>query len=432
MALQSPRFRTVLGFDTLPWLPPATQGEFTGTGEDDTIKGTAGADTFDMSQGGNDTVRGKAGADWFLFGDGTLTADDRIDGGRNANDLLIVSGNTSVVFGAQTLVNVEHVLLGAGFDYALTFHANTPTSTFFVDAGNVGAGHTVVVDCSATDANLRYTGGAATETYTGGNFVTHATFGSGALTPDDRIDGGDPNVSSVNLEGDYSTKLAMHANTIRNFAVLTTESGFHYNIKMHDHNLAAGEALTVFGGGLVGSDSQLIFDASRETDGHYIIYGTNGNDRLTGGALGDELNGGAGADTLNGGGGPDTFVYATAASSMRKLYDVIDGANFNGQDVIQAKWQTIGQMSWDDTGSLSKASFLDDLEDAVEDFLFQTGDAYVFTPDEGDLAGHVYLLIDGGSGGGANPDGFQREWDAVIELKNLVGGVRPSDEDFIT
>src|SRR5436190_20686636 len=81
----------------------------TGTSSDDLINGTAGPDTFDMTQGGNDTVNGLGGNDSFTFGN-SFAALDHIDGGGGF-DTVALSGPYSapVIFGASTMVNVEFI-----------------------------------------------------------------------------------------------------------------------------------------------------------------------------------------------------------------------------------------------------------------------------------------------------------------------------------
>src|SRR5690349_6206502 len=54
-----------------------TDATLTGDASDNTLSGTADADTFQVNQGGNDTLSGLAGGDLFYFG-GALTAADNV------------------------------------------------------------------------------------------------------------------------------------------------------------------------------------------------------------------------------------------------------------------------------------------------------------------------------------------------------------------
>ena len=89
--------------------------DFIGTSGRDNYVGTVDPDEFDMSQGGRDTVSGLDGDDVFIFGS-ELNANDQIDGGADF-DTLILDGNylAGVVFTPTTLVNVEEIVLEAGF-----------------------------------------------------------------------------------------------------------------------------------------------------------------------------------------------------------------------------------------------------------------------------------------------------------------------------
>src|SRR5262249_5212831 len=69
-------------------------------------------------------------------------------------------------------------------------------------------------------------------------------------------------------------------------------------------NVAAGQTLTI------SSINELTFDGSAETDGAFVVTGSNDDrvghgDTLIGGAGADKLSGGLGDDVLIGGGGAD-------------------------------------------------------------------------------------------------------------------------------
>ena len=75
-------------------------------------------------------------------------------------------------------------------------------------------------------------------------------------------------------------------------------------------DLGDGDDRLVFGG--AGADATLRGGAGndditsgRTNDGHFAMFGEDGDDRLVSGALGEELHGGAGSDVLEGGDGSD-------------------------------------------------------------------------------------------------------------------------------
>src|SRR5438128_874684 len=126
-----------------------------GTPDDDTLSGTPGADTFNISQGGSDTVTGDAGNDNFILGDAldasdriemgaALTAGDSIEGGAG-NDRLLLDGDYSgagaVVLAATTLLNVEYMAVSAGHAYDITSDDATVTAggRLIVDGSFLGA-----------------------------------------------------------------------------------------------------------------------------------------------------------------------------------------------------------------------------------------------------------------------------------------------------
>src|SRR5262245_11014437 len=91
-----------------------------GTAGDDTLTGTALADTFDLTQGGNDKASGLAGNDTFSFG-ATFTAADFVDGG-DGNDILSLNGDylRGITITGAMISSVEKISLFKGFNYAIT------------------------------------------------------------------------------------------------------------------------------------------------------------------------------------------------------------------------------------------------------------------------------------------------------------------------
>ncbi|MCW5735034.1 MAG: hypothetical protein KIS73_12955 [Enhydrobacter sp.] len=192
----------------------ASTDRIMGGAKNDTISGGLGADRIDGGAG-NDTLDGGDGNDKIAGGDGndtivtglgndkvdagagtdtmnlgaTLNANDRIDGGANGDTVNLLGDYASapLVLGATTLLDVETLKLGAGFDYDLTTHDATVAagSLLTVAAGALGPGDTLVFNGSAeTDGRFKVTAGAADDSVTGG-------------AGDDVIDGGGGNDTLV-------------------------------------------------------------------------------------------------------------------------------------------------------------------------------------------------------------------------------------------
>jgi Ca2+-binding RTX toxin-like protein len=159
---------------------------FTGGAGTDHFDGGAGIVTLD-GMGGNDVLMAEGTQATIDGGDGNDTinmasyfnASDQIDGG-DGKDTLVLNGNYSagVVMGADTLTNVEKIVLTNGFAYNLTTDDNT-----------VAAGARLVVDGSTLTNSLIFDGSAETDgrfVITGGTHGDTLTGGAG----NDVINGG--------------------------------------------------------------------------------------------------------------------------------------------------------------------------------------------------------------------------------------------------
>jgi Ca2+-binding RTX toxin-like protein len=323
---------------------------FKGTAGDDNLVGTSGNDRFVLTKGGNDTASGGDGNDSFFLG-ATLTAADRLDGG-NGTDALDLKGDYSagLVFGANTIVNIEKMNLYAGFDYDLTMNDGNVAAgqRLTVNAGGLKSINHLVFDGSAeTDGSYVVTGGAGDDTLTGGalrdifslvkggNDVAHGgggndTFEMGAtLTAQDQIDGG-AGIDLVTLDGNYSAGLILGATTMTNVEILRFTFGHIYSITTNDANVAAGTTLTVDGSALV-AKNPFTFNGAAESDGSFDIIGGAGDDVLTGGNAGNTFDLTLGGhDTVTGGLGANIFNLGAAFDTG----DRIDGAAGGGNTLI--------------------------------------------------------------------------------------------------
>jgi Ca2+-binding RTX toxin-like protein len=313
-----------------PWyiMEPGLDGTgetFTGTAGDDTQDGTAGDDVFKYGQGGNDILDGRGGNDVFRFG-AELTAIDAVDGG-GGDDTLILDGDYSsvpLVMENGTITDIETIIFSSGNDYDLTLRDT-----------NIGAGKTLTVDASAlgpnksasldargeTDGVVVYKGGDGFDVVQFGETSFQASTGGGddlalisaGLDEGDAFNGG-AGLDTFLLFISASQTLTLAPDTIRNVEQLSINPAASVgDIDLHlitdDANVGAGQTMAMGFGISTGSTLTISFDGSAETDGHFVITGTSGDDNMTGGAGDDTFNhnapgneevfGGAGDDTIN-------------------------------------------------------------------------------------------------------------------------------------
>jgi Ca2+-binding RTX toxin-like protein len=421
---------------TLTLIGGAGNDVLTAGPQNDSVTGGRGDDRIDLSLGGNDTVNGGAGNDTIIFG-ATLTAGDTVNGGTG-NDDLVITGNYDMVFNPTTIQNIDIVTLGAGYDYTLSavdsFVAAGHTLT--VDGSGLGAADTLTYDGSSeTDGHLVLLGGAGADVLTGGAKSDSFDGGDGndtinlqaggndtadggagndvfnmgaAFTAGDRIDGGSGN-DTINLDGNYSTELVLNGASFTNVETLHFGAGFDYVVKISAGNVGAGDTLTVDGSSL-GAGDTLFFDGAASS-GRLILTGGAGDDVLLGGAENDSFTGGLGGDRMNGGAGTNVYNYSSVAQSTSTGYDNIQEFNNAGSDRIHLPFIPSAVDTSVTTGTLSTATFDTDLASAIGAAQLHVGDAVVFTPDAGTLAGRTFLIVD--ANGTA---GYQASQDYVIEL----------------
>jgi peptidase M10/serralysin-like protein len=197
-------------------------------------------------------------------------------------------------------------------------------------------------------------------------------------------------LGTIGLSGDFSGGFEL---TALSFEVdrATLAAGSDYNLAANDNFVAAGASLVVDANAL-GADDSLIFDGSEETDGRFLFVGGDSDDIFFGGAGDDRIEGLGGADLLSGGAGSDVFVYRTPSDSTGADYDTI--ADFDpAADRIDLAGAVAGFGNPILGGSLSHASFNDDLAAATG--TLGAAQAVWFAPDSGDLAGQIFLIVDG-------------------------------------
>jgi hypothetical protein len=168
-----------------------------------------------------------------------------------------------------------------------------------------------------------------------------------ALNADDRINGGD-GADTLVIEGAYVGTQVMQANTFRNVENITFLGAFDYNFMFDDANVAAGQLMTVTVG--LPTGHRAILDFSDETDGGYLVFGSDGADQIFGGQDDDiihaglnfdEVTLGAGHDTVYGGDGGDTISVGTRLESQ----DHIEGGA--GRDTVRIEGDYAGAIVLD-------------------------------------------------------------------------------------
>ena len=223
---------------------------------------------------------------------------------------------------------------------------------------------------------------------------------------DPELGGGDSD--SLVLEGEFAAGSTLPA--LKGLETVFLRPGASFDLVSDDENVAAGGSMTVNGLTLLPGQS-LAFDGSAETDGRFVFFGSREGDDLAGGAGDDWFEGLGGADRLSGGDGADRFVYRFANESSGANYDSL--LDFDAaEDRIDVSAPVTGFAADVEGGALSAASFDADLAAAIGTGL-GAGQAVLFAPDSGDLAGTVFLVVD--RNGEA---GYQEGEDFVFALPN--------------
>ncbi|UVO54905.1 M10 family metallopeptidase C-terminal domain-containing protein [Sphingomonas sp. SUN039] len=380
----------------------------------DTIIGNAANNSFDLRQGGVDTVNGGAGDDSFNFG-AKLTAADSVNGGGGANDQVGITGNYTganrLVLGATTLVDVDvlAVLPGGSYDIVINNATVAAGTTFTVFGGNLGVGESLAVDGSAElDGNIIVYSGLGTDTLNGGAGADGFYFGPGKYGATDTVHGGTGANDQLALDGDYTLTLTSRED-VEVFVMLRGPVGTPntFNITVADSFTPAGQQRILFG---LSTTTNLVVNGAAETDGTLRFFGGSGSDTLTGGAGNDYFFGNTGADTLTGGGGADMFAYNGANESTGSGWDRLVGLT-NGVDKIDLPGTISGVAATVAGGALSTGSFNADLAAAIGAGQMGAGQAVLYTPTSGTLAGNVFLVAD--ANGIA---GYQADQDFVFQL----------------
>ena len=310
----------------------------------DTVVGTAGANTIDMGAGndsvtagsGIENISGGAGNDTINMGT-VLTALDTVDGG-DGTDTLITGGALASATILGGVSNIEVLKYSAAV--GVTLAANISATTFdmtdtsanvltlnagYTDAVTVILGSTAASDTTNTDsvingggttlANTTLTVKGYTDNFDAGTTLTGGT-GTDSLVIYQKngtalVDGditGFENVTITDTAGDNTGDITL---TMTSYATAATIDASALDTGEDDVlNLdGATKALTIKGG-----------------DGVSTITGGTKGDTIHGNAGADIINANAGLDNISGGAGNDSITADTEAEFLTTLgTDTVDG-----------------------------------------------------------------------------------------------------------
>ena len=322
-----------------------TQGDdvYSGTVSSERFLALGGNDFLFLQQGGAHDVDGGSGNDTFYFGN-AFTAADAVEGAAG-NDRLILQGQyANLQFNAQSLINVETVLLltasnnafggagGAPMSYWITtVDGNLADGRFLtVDGRQLGSNESVVFDGSAeTNGAFFFYGGGGNDSFHGGAGADRLDGGAGA---DAMAGGAGDDLYFADRAGDLVQEGAGDGfDTLYTNANYVLPTGAEVEM-LAANGLGAGQAISLTGN----EYAQTITGGSADDrlaggGGNDFLNANAGNDRLDGGAGADVLNGGAGTDTMSGGDEDDIFFIDHPADV------VLESAGGGDFDIVYAR-----------------------------------------------------------------------------------------------
>ena len=202
--------------------------------------------------------------------------------------------------------------------------------------------------------------------------------------------------------------LLLQQGMLENIQDIVLKGNLKYDVELIDPNISGGKTLTLDAHALPASDPVMAFVFYQSVNVNFI--GTPGNDQYIGSLGDDQITGGLGSDVLSGITGHNTFIYHSAAESSGASADAITDF-VASKDHFQMPVAVNAMDAPITTGTLDYgANFDAELQVALKGHL-NAGDALLFTPDSGNLAGFTILVVD--QNGHA---GYQSGHDIVIQL----------------
>jgi Ca2+-binding RTX toxin-like protein len=256
----------------------------------------------------------------------------------------------------------------------------------------------------------------------------------GTFTAADSIDGGTGN-DTVVLFGDYSAGLVFDDDMMLGVETLRLGGAFDYNLTLSGASIASGARLTINAMPLR-DGHHLVLDGSIFSFSQKLsVFGSAGDDVIESGSWGDIVEGGDGndiidsnaggysfsahrADVVTGGAGADIFLSQSASSSTSSHHDFITDLNAD-EDKFDLPG-TVGSIAFTEA-AISENDFNADLRGA--DGALGVDGAVVISVSGGDLAGHIYLVVDAG----ADPGEYEPGFDYVFDITGYTGTLDTSD-----
>jgi len=295
---------------------------------DDTVTGGGKADTFDFSTGGEDTAYGGAGNDTFQMG-AAFDAGDSINGGDNADTLVLNGVMAPLVMTDTTMTGIETLLLKGNHSYSLTTADGNVAlrGILNVNAASVGAGSVFTFDGIAElDGRFSIKTGMGEYHITGGKRGDVFNLGD-TFTNADSIDGGsdeghthigtDHGINHVILDGDYTggRALDLAVDAMADIQVVALGAGHSYDISAVDGAFgpaSCGFPVTFTCYDFADGDNFTLDDSAESFLIGRVFMGVgHGTYDIRFGAADDLMYAGrvfTAADTLDGGAGNDTLV----------------------------------------------------------------------------------------------------------------------------
>ncbi|KQU01171.1 beta strand repeat-containing protein [Rhizobium sp. Leaf453] len=337
---------TIFGDDGNDTIFAMTQANPSGSGVSDTISGGNGNDTITGSGGGDiingdadddritggfgvDDLDGGTGFDTFVYNTGEAEFGETIDGGADADRVLV---QTDTSFVDATFINIEEIEIDANgvgprvVTIAAAQIGNGLANNLVVDFAAIGSADQFIVELGASTSvdlsqlQIQDFDAAGTEN---DRIIVNGSTGNDTIrgtTFRDELSGGDGNdvlnggLGNDAFDGGAGADRVTYINSAAGLTVNLADEGQNTGEALGDTYISIENlAGSTFNDNLTGnSGANLILGDA----GNDVINGLDGDDTLFGQDGNDTLTGGVGADTLNGGNGTDRASYEAAAAAV--------------------------------------------------------------------------------------------------------------------